>query len=350
MMDAGMAVRTFFTISGFYMTLILTSKYHATDRAGYRLFISNRLLRIVPSYYVVLGLSLAFYAAASFKLQAPADRLQYWVDAWNAGHWPELAAILISQFTIVGLDVTPMFDFSPSRGFGWVTTLGPEAIRAWRFNFMPHCWSISVELIFYFFAPFLCLLRKSALMALIASGGLLHLGTWLVLPWDTYLLISYHFTPFQFPFLLLGVLAFHVFRPVLLRKDVPATWYLASVIPMAVLVFFSGWIRWDYLPLVVMAVSFFAVPLLFRLTGKSRIDRFVGDLSYPMYLTHIFGKWVILAAMGVSKKDAAVVPGWLLLIVTVALSVPLVLWLERPIDRWRQARLARQLPAGNAPA
>ena len=61
-----------------------------------------------------------------------------------------------------------------------------------------------------------------------------------------------------------------------------------------------------------------------------------------MYLTHILGKWLILAAMGVSKKDAAEVPGWLLLIVTVALSVPLVLWLEHPIDHWRQARLVRQ--------
>ena len=97
------------------------------------------------------------------------------------------------------------------------------------------------------------------------------------------------------------------------------------------------------LPLLCMFVSFLVIPVVFRLFMESRVDRFIGDLSYPMYLTHILGKWIILGSMGVSKKDAVSVPGWQLLLVTVVLSVPLVIFIDHPIDRWRQARLKKRM-------
>ena len=48
------SVETFFMISGFYMSLILTSKYKGLDKYG--LFMSNRLLRLFPIYFTVLFL------------------------------------------------------------------------------------------------------------------------------------------------------------------------------------------------------------------------------------------------------------------------------------------------------
>src|ERR1700722_2221241 len=101
LLDAGLAVKTFFMISGFYMTLILTSKYHA-ERGGYWLFISNRFLRIYPSYLVVLAVSGLMYMAAALKLHTPVDRLQYWGEAWHGHHYKELGLILVSQFSIFG--------------------------------------------------------------------------------------------------------------------------------------------------------------------------------------------------------------------------------------------------------
>jgi len=50
------AVQSFFVISGFYMALVLNEKY---GPGSYWLFISNRLLRLWPAYFVVLVLSLA---------------------------------------------------------------------------------------------------------------------------------------------------------------------------------------------------------------------------------------------------------------------------------------------------
>ncbi len=62
------AVQSFFVISGFYMALVLNEKY---GPGSYWLFISNRLLRLWPAYFVVLILSLA--AADNWKPIAALD-------------------------------------------------------------------------------------------------------------------------------------------------------------------------------------------------------------------------------------------------------------------------------------
>ena len=97
-------------------------------------------------------------------------------------------------------------------------------------------------------------------------------------------------------------------------------------------------------------LGFFSIPLLSNLTRRVKMDRFIGDISYPMYLTHICCKWVILATMGVVRKDDSVeVPGWELLALTVVASVALVWLVDYPVDRWRQARVAKAVGARHAP-
>src|SRR3569623_308588 len=49
-----LAVETFFIISGFYMSLVLSEKY-GHIKNSYKLFISNRFLRLLPVYWVVLN-------------------------------------------------------------------------------------------------------------------------------------------------------------------------------------------------------------------------------------------------------------------------------------------------------
>ncbi|MCX6311853.1 MAG: acyltransferase, partial [Bacteroidetes bacterium] len=45
------AVQAFYLISGFYMAMILNEKYKA-GKGSYKLFITNRFLRIYPAYWV----------------------------------------------------------------------------------------------------------------------------------------------------------------------------------------------------------------------------------------------------------------------------------------------------------
>ena len=81
-LDSGLAVKTFFMISGFYMALILSEKYPRTPE-GRRLFYTNRLLRIYPMYFVTLAFAILFYTAASVHLGHPADRMRLWAQAWG---------------------------------------------------------------------------------------------------------------------------------------------------------------------------------------------------------------------------------------------------------------------------
>ena len=56
-MGGSLAVQTFYIISGFYMALILNEKY-VTQPHAYRLFLTNRVLRLFSLYCVVVGLTL----------------------------------------------------------------------------------------------------------------------------------------------------------------------------------------------------------------------------------------------------------------------------------------------------
>jgi len=53
------AVQAFYIISGFYMTLILNEKYIGVNNS-YKLFITNRFLRLYPTYWVVLLLTIIY--------------------------------------------------------------------------------------------------------------------------------------------------------------------------------------------------------------------------------------------------------------------------------------------------
>ena len=51
-LDGIRAVEGFFVISGFYMALILNEKYTGKNRS-YFLYLSNRLVRIYPVYWLI---------------------------------------------------------------------------------------------------------------------------------------------------------------------------------------------------------------------------------------------------------------------------------------------------------
>ena len=107
------AVRTFFVLSGFVMTSALNEVY---GHDGFR-FWSNRLLRLLPPYYVVCVVT------------AVAIRL-----------YPDHAAAFLPRW---GSAMT-------SAEFAQNLALAPLAFEALHFRLVPPAWSIAVEMMMYF--------------------------------------------------------------------------------------------------------------------------------------------------------------------------------------------------------
>jgi peptidoglycan/LPS O-acetylase OafA/YrhL len=81
-------------------------------------------------------------------------------------------------------------------------------------------------------------------------------------------------------------------------------------------------------PLFFTAVTAVVTPALFSFTRRSTVDRFVGDLSYAVYMTHFCIIYLYTASEAWYGLDT--------LAITLAVSVAMVLLVEMPIDAVRR--------------
>ena len=138
----GVAVQGFFIISGIYMALVLSGKY---DTAG--LFYSNRLLRLLPSYFVMMAVA----AVALFVLNASATATS---DVMNAAYNKQrgVAGILLFENVgIIGQELLYWFKLEPDGSLFFDPAATPETatvVASWRALLVPQSWSLSMELMF----------------------------------------------------------------------------------------------------------------------------------------------------------------------------------------------------------
>jgi peptidoglycan/LPS O-acetylase OafA/YrhL len=88
---------------------------------------------------------------------------------------------------------------------------------------------------------------------------------------------------------------------------------------------------WPY-SIILAVILYFTLPAVFEFTKDSRIDRNIGEFSYPIYLTHIMVGYFFEPAQRLWD-------GMLLLVLSIAASAPLVYFVELPLERWRNNRL-----------
>jgi peptidoglycan/LPS O-acetylase OafA/YrhL len=141
------AVYCFFVISGFYMSLILNEKYLGAG-AAWR-FYTNRILRLLPTYLVVLAV------VASYRAFAHAEQFHFLVD--SSINLLNRGLVVFANFTNIGID---HYRYSYEQ-------MGLPNIEDWRL--IPQAWSLEPELIFYAIAPFV-LRRLNVRKALVFFG------------------------------------------------------------------------------------------------------------------------------------------------------------------------------------
>jgi peptidoglycan/LPS O-acetylase OafA/YrhL len=333
------AVHAFYVISGFYMAMVLHTRY---GRGDYAEFLANRVLRLLPAYLAVAFLTLALGILFSAVIGRSLPVFEAWREARNlglpAGAWPTFA---LSQLTLIGLDLYHFFSWSPAAGFSPETNFRLDPAPLYRLMLVPQAWSISIEIYFYLLAPWLTRLRPGGIAALIAGSLALRYGLWAMTdlrsdPW------SYRFFPFELAYFLSGALAYRV-----------AHWdwrsRLAALALPGLALGFTDWWAQAHAgtpPLSLVRIGFIAtvvagLPALFDWSKDIHFDRYLGELSYPLYISHIL---ILEVVQLLAPTLTGTRPGQLVLIAAVlGVAVAIYQWIDRPVDRYRHSSLRLRL-------
>lgn len=319
------AVFTFFTLSGFLMTLIIQRTYGYGPR-GFAAFFINRFLRLYPSYWVAIGCSLIVLAITTEPF---ARQIAYSIG------FPRGAAGWLMNLTMI------------------FPALSPSRID---YRLLLLVWTLTVEL-FYYVVIALGGTRTKAAAWLLAGSGLAYHAFGVATGQD----FDFHYHSIAAGALPFGAggLAFH-YREELRRRlgdngtlgltihgAILATFGVATFVVISI--FHLDPTRSSagkLLSLVslaaTVAVSTCVIPVLWRpgrFVISKALDDYLGKFSYPTYLLHVqCGVFVAYAMFG-HPVGGANVDGLVAFAATTALTLAIgwliVTFLEPAIDRLR---------------
>jgi peptidoglycan/LPS O-acetylase OafA/YrhL len=250
--NAGYAVMAFYMISGFLISMVLSTKYEA-DRRGSSRFYINRFIRIFSLYLPISIVS--FFAIdgtiRDFAIASPLQRL--------------------TSFTLLGSDWLIVAG-GASDEKSWLALLNP----------LHQAWTLGPELTFYLLAPWLLRSRSACLFALLASFAIRITFVHTVGQNDTW---TYIFLPSTFMFFLLGHFArvasthyVQMYKPVVAYSLLGAGIVLLAFPPPA---------YWDTLRFwLAMFCVAGCLPGVFNDTKENALLNWLGSLSFPVYLVH----------------------------------------------------------------
>jgi peptidoglycan/LPS O-acetylase OafA/YrhL len=334
---ATFAVKGFFIISGFYMALVISTRYYALPVVD---FYASRLLRLLPLYWFIGLLTVAAelwlvpHGHQFHKLVSPVAN----ATGLDLGSLPLpiLAYVVVSVSTMFGLDTGQWLGFTRVAGqLSLAPDFAPNSTTVVDLSPVPPGWTIGLELLFYLIAPFI--VRRSiwfivalCVFSLVFRFSMMRAG-FSGYPWSRSLF------PSELVYFLLGVLAYRLY---LIVPDLHfAAWTQACIAATVLVVALIYWpidyvvrgsLIWNTLPYVLIAAG---IPFLFKLTKDNALDANVGELSYPIYMCHLF----VMGLVEWSPLNA--VPVWPRHILTIILVIIVAFLLDRllvlPIDRLR---------------
>lgn len=317
------AILSFFIISGFYMALILDGKYQSKIS-----FYISRALRIFPLYWVALSITIIL-GFVKIQLHLGSDEtaithyFQYSTYLTGIPAVTEFINFILRNFTL--LLTKDFFQIQDNLAPGYLI-VNPA-------------WTLQIELIFYILAPFLMRIKKNFLLFVFLYITLFYgiIAPFSLFPEHT---LIYSFFKYFF-FFLLGMCSYRYVYKFLKKPKI-------KKLPFFVFIFFLLFIVfYQFLPGRILEKSFvlgmsyyitfaLSLPYFFKLTKDNILDRFIGELSYPVYITHmIFAK--ILFSF--HTPSVPFLNSILIAIPTLLFSIFLVLAIQNPLDKFRHKKL-----------
>lgn len=282
----------FFLISGFYMGLI-SSKYKSAAE-----FYASRGLRILVPYFVILAfvLLLSVVSGLAFGRWLSLDAYATYTPEKNG-----LAGVIVAaltNLTVFFQDWIFFIKHLPGESLTFTAHFKAFPPPLYLYLLIQPAWSISIELMFYLLVPFLAKLRTRwlAVIAALSLAARLYVYNGLGLVDDPF---AFRFFPFELLLFVTGLIIYRVYAHTLMKKDEALTvktfWQYALVAAAMIALGFALQrgavllrhpVGRAYAPLVSYIFWLPVIPLAFHLTRNWKLDRFLGEITYPIYLAH----------------------------------------------------------------
>lgn len=310
------AVQAFFVISGFYMAMIISS-YKSK-----RNFWISRYLRLYPLYIVCALMSLTLIHGFNSYFN-------------NIEKLPLTASIFLSftNATIFLQDLT-MFLGVKNDSLSFVYYFGDSTPPLFTLLLLPQGWSLGIELAFYALAPFILTRSSRFIISVIFVSEVIRvflIGRGFTFdPW------TYRFFPSELSIFLIGSLAYKFYS---LNNKLMSNSILSDI-SIAFILLFT--ISFQYIPLdYQLKKILFILSLgtlignIFHLTKNSKLDNFLGMLSYPVYVCHLLALQYFIPKLNISPPDGEFITTFISYVVVIVFSILLYITIERPVDLFR---------------
>jgi peptidoglycan/LPS O-acetylase OafA/YrhL len=278
------SVEIFFLVSGFYIALILDKTYRSK-----RIFYLNRILRLYPIYLIVCLLVLL---TSIFRRGVAENLFDYSPFV--------LLISTLSNLTLIGTDWLMFFD--TSNGGIQLTSSVVTGDRMRDLLWIAPAWSLGIEITFYAMAPILCKWRSRFLLATIIGLCTIRIVfnqsdfNFVESPFDA------RFFPFELPYFLVGILLYRYRRDTKLETTIPLK-YLYPALALFFLIFETLRSSLGLSRTASMAVLVIVAAVVVLFGQSSEFDRKFGELSYPIYISHIFvAQLYEFSSTGIVKK------------------------------------------------
>lgn len=300
---AWQAVFSFYVLSGFLMTLILNEDY-GFEWSGFFRFAANRALRLLPVYYIVIGLT-----ALYIVFVGPLDQL-------NGITLPRDAAGWLENLSVLGLD-----GFAHKAGF----------------RLSPTAWSLAVEGFCYGLLGLYFAKSRARLLFMLAIGVVIAAAQ-IAGALDTpdyglqghYPVIQAGFIPFAVGGLACFFRRSRLFAYSHAKFAILCGLLLANFLG-GYLSEFHKYVSGLYIVIVLNAAL---VPMLFGRPATHRWQKALGGIAYPFFLSHwAIGTLIILYIPAITA--GSVVHCAVATLATILFSLLMYYGVDRQVQRIR---------------